>query len=159
MGKCVGCGCETCKTATVYVGTAGESTQDKQTSFQYAPRTEYLCEACVQKHSNRSHARVILCLFLQLGWFSTARHGWLSLSGVLGAVLGLYGLWRLGTLIYSKYHAKYKADQPLPKLLMKELDYESEASDLYKEILSEQEEMKETYIQDIREYRRKHIQK
>lgn len=157
MGKCVACGCETCKTATVYVGTAGENAPEEKPSLQYAPRTEYLCEACVQKHSNRSHARVILCLFLQLGWFSTARHGLFSLGGVLGAALGLYGLWSLGTLLYYKYHAKYKGDQPLPELLMKEMDYESEASSLYKDILSEQDDMQDSCIQDIREYRRKHI--
>ncbi len=155
MGSCVDCGCETKRTATVYVGVPKIGV-DGLLEMTYIPQTDFLCPDCVEKHARHNPMQLVLCLFLQLGWVEIARHGLYSVGGLLGAGLGLYGLWRLTILLYIRCRTWHKWSNRTPKWLAKEVDAEWEASDLYRKLLMDQGRDADGCILDIRAYQRIH---
>lgn len=156
MGKCLLCGSETECSATVYIGTPTYHAGTEHTTFSYAPRTDYLCHSCVQQHISHNFSGILFYLALQLCWFSVAKYGLLSPFGILGAAIGVLGLWRLAVLVGRRLHQRFRSSRPMPRFLYREEDDEAEASDLYKSAILKREQAGGRRVLSLREYRRFH---
>lgn len=156
MGECVICKHETKHTATAYVGTPAYRSDTEETAFSYAPSTEYLCASCVQKYISRSFSGIKFYLALQLCWLSVAKYGLFSPFGILGSLISILGLWRLAVLVGRRLHQRFRSDRPMPRILYREEDEESEASDLLKRSILERAQSEGKRVLSLREYRRTH---
>ena len=156
MGKCSVCGSETDRTAVVYIGTPTYHGDTEQTTFAYAPHTEYFCQSCVQQHISHNFAGVMFYLALQLCWLTVAKNGIFSPFGLLGAGIGILGLWRLAVLVGRRLHQRFHSDRPMPRFLYREEDDAAEASELYKSTVNKREQAEGRRVLSLREYGRIH---
>ncbi len=156
MGKCSVCEQETESIATVYIGTPIYHGDTEQTTFTYVPHTEYFCHACVQQYISHSFSGIMFYLALQLCWFTVAKYGLFSPFGIIGAVISLMGLWRLGVLVGRRLHQRFRSNKSMPRFLYRDEDTDAEASDLYKSTISKREQAEGRRVQSLREYRRTH---
>lgn len=113
-------------------------------------RCYMICAECVAASLKKEHASLFFFAAMQICWLMPFQNGFMSFSGILGVIIGLYGFARLILLMAARVYLRFGSDIPdwIWRGAMGKLYAQGAVADQLKRDLNEQ------HVQTPREFER-----